>query len=187
MITIEPPPRAAGSQATHRKSNATSPKNAPPIEKIDKTTLRRFLLRAQSAVGLTGEVHVLLSDDAALRRLNRLFRGKDKATDVLSFPASTDADMGADAMAGDLAISLDHAQRQAAAFNHSLADEVRILLLHGLLHLAGEDHETDSGQMAAREQTLRAQLRLPLGLIERVQPKPVSRSKPVITPRRRRA
>jgi probable rRNA maturation factor len=158
MITIEPPSLAAasGGEYTHRKSNGIP---------LDKPSLRRFLLRAQTAVGLVGEVHVLLSDDAALRRLNLLFRAVDKATDVLSFPAANPAS----GMAGDLAISLEHAQRQAEAFGHTLAEEVRILLLHGLLHLAGEDHETDTGQMAARERTLRAKLRLPLGLIERVE------------------
>jgi len=173
MITIEPPSsgRSQSGDPKHPKPNATS---------LDKTTLRRFLQRAQSAVGLTGEVHVLLTDDAALRRLNRLFRGKDKATDVLSFPASREAT----GMAGDLAISLDHAQQQASAFGHTLVEEVKILLLHGLLHLAGEDHETDSGQMAAREATLRAKLRIPVGLIERVQikhpkPRPVARVSPL--------
>jgi probable rRNA maturation factor len=164
MITIEPVLK--------------NPKTKSTV--LDKTSLRRFLLRAQAAVGLTGEVHVLISDDAALRRLNRLFRGKDKPTDVLSFPA----DHPASGMAGDLAISIDHAQHQAANFGHTLAEEVRILLLHGLLHLAGEDHETDSGEMAAREAELRAKLRLPVGLIERVQPKPVSRA---TTTRRKRA
>jgi probable rRNA maturation factor len=142
---------------------------------VDRASLRRYLLRAQAAVGLQGEVHVLLSDDAALRRLNRLFRGMDKATDVLSFPAANESG----GMAGDLAISLEHAQRQAEQFGHTLSEEVRILLLHGLLHLAGEDHKVDSGEMALREQKLRAQLRLPVGLIERVQPEAAAAAKPV--------
>ena len=152
----------------------------------DKAGLRRFLARAQAAVGLVGEVHVLLSNDAAFRRLNRLFRGKDKATDVLSFPAAENAGGG---MAGDLAISLEHAARQAAEFEHTTAEEVRILLLHGMLHLAGEDHETDDGQMAAREAKLRAELKLPTGLIERVhaKAKPVRSAKSVPPKRRRRA
>ena len=106
---------------------------------------------------------MLLTSDSELRRLNRTFRKKNKATDVLSFPAPLEAE----GMAGDLAISLDTAARQAAEQGHTLREEVRILLLHGLLHLAGEDHEIDSGEMAAREHELRGQLRLRSGLIER--------------------
>jgi probable rRNA maturation factor len=68
---------------------------------------------------------------------------------------------------GDLAISVPTARRQAAAQGNSLSTEIRILILHGLLHLAGYDHEADSGRMARRERLLRARLRLPLGLIER--------------------
>ena len=99
-----------------------------------------------------------------LRRLNREFRGKNKATDVLSFPAAEDV---AGEHAGDLAISLATAARQAAEHGHTLRDEVRVLLLHGLLHLHGMDHEADGGEMAAREAALRRSLRLPFGLIAR--------------------
>ncbi len=97
--------------------------------------------------------------------MNRTFRGKNKPTDVLSFPAPEEI---ADEHAGDLAISLDTAAQQAESFGHSLGQEVRILLLHGLLHLAGMDHEVDSGEMAAREAELRRELKLPVTLIERV-------------------
>ncbi len=90
----------------------------------------------------------MLPDDPTLKRLNRAFRGKNKPTDVLSFPTPPEI---ATPQAGDLAISLETAARQAATFGHSLRDEVRILLLHGLLHLSGLDHETDNGEMAARE------------------------------------
>jgi probable rRNA maturation factor len=114
-------------------------------------------------VGLLGEVEVLLASDRTLRRLNRTFRGKDKATDVLSFPAAAFAE----GHAGDLAISLDTAKKQAIEQGHTLRDEVRVLLLHGLLHLCGMDHETDSGEMAKREGVLRVKLRLPNGLIAR--------------------
>lgn len=133
--------------------------------------LGRFLRAAQQAVGLEGEVHVLLADDATLRRLNRTFRGKDKATDVLSFPAGPTTvffgEPDAPVLAGDLAISLETAARQAEQFGHALRDEVRVLLLHGVLHLAGFDHETDAGEMAAREGVLRERLGLPRGLIAR--------------------
>ncbi len=133
---------------------------------LSRAGLNGFLRRAQAAVGLAGEVDVLLAGDRTLRRLNREFRGKDKATDVLSFPAAEEL---AGEFAGDLAISLDTAARQAAAQGHALRDEVRVLLLHGLLHLAGMDHEVDGGEMAAREGVLRKDLRLPDGLIARVE------------------
>jgi probable rRNA maturation factor len=126
--------------------------------------LGRFLRAAQATVGLRGDVAVLFSDDRTLRRLNREFRGKDKATDVLSFPA--DGKMAQD-HAGDLAISLETAARQAREHGHSLRDEVRVLLLHGVLHLAGMDHEADRGEMAEREAKLRKRFGLRSGLIAR--------------------
>src|ERR1700720_552754 len=137
MITIE---SATGLEATLSRSGLTT-----------------FLNRARVAVGLPGEVEVLLSDDRTLRRLNRSFRGKNKSTDVLSFPTPVEI---SHAHAGDLAISLETAARQAATYGHSLRDEVKILLLHGVLHLSGLDHETDNGEMATREAALRRQLRL---------------------------
>ena len=131
---------------------------------LSPSGLARFLNRVRAAVGIEDEVHVLLAGDATLRRLNRQFRGKNEATDVLSFPAA-DARLG---VAGDLAISLETAARQATRFGHSLRDEVRVLLLHGVLHLAGFDHEKDAGEMAAREAELRRELGVETGLIARV-------------------
>lgn len=128
-----------------------------------KRTLERFLNEACAAVRLRGEVSVLLTNDKTIQDLNRRFRKKNKPTDVLSFPA---ADLSA-GIAGDLAISLETAARQAESFGHSLREEVKILLLHGSLHLAGYDHEVDDGQMARREATLRKRFGLPLGLIQR--------------------
>jgi probable rRNA maturation factor len=130
-------------------------------------TLARFLAAAQAAVKLRGQVTVLLTSDKAIRKLNRQFRGKNKATDVLSFPAGQHHDSDANLIAGDLAISVPTALRQAAEQGHSLSTEIKVLILHGLLHLAGHDHETDDGKMARREQRLRTRLRLPQGLIER--------------------
>ncbi len=138
---------------------------------VSRAGLSGFARRAQTAVGLVGEVDVLLAGDTTLRRLNREFRGKNKATDVLSFPAPPE--FGGD-HAGDLAISLETAQRQAEEHGHSLRDEVRVLLLHGLLHLAGFDHEVDEGEMAAREAELRRALRLPVGLIGRAAESPAT-------------
>jgi probable rRNA maturation factor len=143
----------------------------PPNRTISRARVAGFLARARKLVALGGEVHLLLADDAALRRLNKLFRGVDKTTDVLSFPAAENGT----GVAGDLAISLDAAQRQAAEFGHSLQDEVHVLMLHGLLHLAGFDHETDKGEMAAKELVLRRKLALPVGLIERAKPVPAKK------------
>jgi probable rRNA maturation factor len=154
MITLEPP-RALAADPDPWRSLA-----------ISRSGLNRFLRTAQTATGLRGEVDVLLADDRTLRRLNRDFRGKDKATDVLSFPAAEEI---AAEFAGDLAISLETASRQAKTHGHTLRDELRVLLLHGLLHLQGMDHETDSGEMAAREAALRSKLRLPSSLIARVE------------------
>jgi probable rRNA maturation factor len=143
-------------------------------------TLARFLAAAQTAARVKGQVTVLLTTDAAIRKLNRQFRGKNKATDVLSFPAEGPLrGSGAEAVAGDLAISVTTALGQAAEQGHSLATEIKVLVLHGLLHLAGYDHEADSGQMARRELALRAKLKLPQGLIERagVSSRPVSKKR----------
>ncbi len=159
MINIEPP---------------SSPLALASLDTLSPSGLARFVNRARAAIHLVGEVEVLLTSDAAVKRLNKAFRGKNKATDVLSFPAPAEA-IG---MAGDLAVSLDTAALQAADHGHSLRDEVRILLLHGLLHLAGEDHETDQGQMAERERALRRELKLPAGLIERAGSAPAAPRKP---------
>lgn len=126
-------------------------------------SLSMFLRKAQAAVRLRGEVTVLLTSDREIKKLNRQFRGKNKATDVLSFPAEP----GPEKLAGDLAISVETARKQCTACGHSLETEIKVLILHGLLHLAGYDHETDRGEMARLEQKLRARLGLPLGLIER--------------------
>ena len=128
-----------------------------------RPVLSRYLREAQAVVGLKGEVSVLLTTDDGIRGLNRRFRKKNKATDVLSFPA--EAGFG---VAGDLAISVETAARQAAEQGHRLSVELRVLMLHGLLHLAGYDHEADAGEMARKERRLRTRLGLPLGLIERV-------------------
>ncbi len=99
------------------------------------------------------EVSIAIVDDDAMRTLNRQFRKKNKTTDVLTFPAdATDADPQAHGRPlGDIVISIDQARRQAADQRHSVATEVRYLILHGILHALGYDHETDSGEMNALE------------------------------------
>jgi probable rRNA maturation factor len=127
--------------------------------------LEAFLSQAARAAGLKGSVSALLAGDAEVRRLNREFRRKDKATDVLSFPASDGTVPRW--VAGDLAVSVETAAREAEQRGHSLDLELRVLLLHGILHLAGFDHERDSGEMARKEEMLRKKLGLQQGLIAR--------------------
>ncbi len=107
----------------------------------------------------------LLTDDRELRRLNRDFLGKDTPTDVLSFPSLPEE--GA-ADLGEMAISVQRAAGQAEQYGHDTLSEVKILMLHGVLHLMGMDHEKDRGAMARAEKKWRKQLGLPDGLIERV-------------------
>ncbi|MGD0413939.1 MAG: rRNA maturation RNase YbeY [Terriglobales bacterium] len=138
------------------------------VADLTELALDRFLARARRAARLKGTVDVLLTTGAGMKSLNRRFRGKDKPTDVLSFPAEPDARKQ---FAGEIAISAEIASQNARALGHSPAEEVKILVLHGVLHLRGYDHECDNGQMARREKQLRAKLHLPLGLIERTAPR----------------
>ena len=139
---------------------------------MSRSNLERFVLRARRAAGLRDLVNVLVTNNSELRSLNRQFLGKDKPTDVLSFPASPTAHAKSKRFAGEVAISADIARQNAARFGHSVADEVKILVLHGILHLAGFDHERDNGEMARKEMRLRRQLNLEAALIERAQPRP---------------
>lgn len=158
------PPAATSKRAPSTSSAAMDRSSRVPSAR----NLTRFLHQAQAVVRLRGQVSVLLTTDQKIRRLNRKFRGKDKATDVLSFPAP---EAVAREVAGDLAVSVPTALRQAREQGHTLAAELKVLILHGLLHLAGYDHERDNGEMARRERRLRGRLGLPQGLIERSEPR----------------
>ena len=138
------------------------------VADLTELALTRFVARARQAAGLKGAVNVLLTSSAEMKSLNRRFRKKDKPTDVLSFPAEPDVQKQ---FAGEIAISAEIAAKNARALGHSPAEEVKILALHGILHLRGYDHECDNGQMARREKQLRAKLHLPVGLIERAEGK----------------
>jgi probable rRNA maturation factor len=128
---------------------------------ITQATLARFAARAQRAVRLPGAVNVLVTSSDELRQLNRRFRNKNKPTDVLSFPSAIQGH------GGDIAISADIAQKNGNSLGHGVAMELKILILHGMLHLAGYDHEIDGGRMALKERQLRSTLHLKEGLIER--------------------
>jgi probable rRNA maturation factor len=133
-----------------------------PTRHAKRTELRAFWRRLIAEVAGGRDAVCLISTDYELRRLNREFRGKDTATDVLSFPASTKTDE-----LGEIAISWDRATEQAWEMGHATGDEVRVLMLHGVLHLLGMDHESDSGEMLRAETRWRKKLGLPHGLIER--------------------
>ena len=132
------------------------------VRGVKSGELARFVLQASRVVQLRGIVSVLITGNSGMRRLNSRFRGKSRPTDVLSFPPSADGDL-----AGDIAISIDIAAHNARVLGHSASDEIRILILHGILHLAGYDHENDDGEMARKETLLRQRFGLPTGLIER--------------------
>ncbi|HWP84904.1 MAG TPA: rRNA maturation RNase YbeY [Terriglobia bacterium] len=114
---------------------------------------------------------VSLISDRAIRRLNGRFRGINRATDVLSFPARPHAGPEAEFL-GDILISVETARRNAARFGMRLEDEIKALILHGLLHLQGQDHERDQGQMARNERRWAARLGLPQSLLRRASHRP---------------
>ena len=127
-----------------------------PLKGRSARELDRWLVRAAPARA-RGVLSLAIVSDAEMRRLNRDYRGKDKVTDVLSFPSTADLP----SFLGELAIARGQAARQAREQGHSVAVEVRLLALHGLLHLLGYDHETDGGQMARLESRLRRRAGLP--------------------------
>jgi probable rRNA maturation factor len=131
---------------------------------VTETALARFVAKATRAAGLRGTVNVLVTSNRELQNLNRRFRNKSYPTDVLSFPPLSDLPV---VFAGDIAISAEIAAQNAKRLGHSRGEEVKVLILHGVLHLAGFDHERDNGNMARVEARLRRELKLPTALIER--------------------
>ncbi len=130
--------------------------------RVPRSALRDFLIDITRRIGRGREIVCLIADDRELRKLNREFRGKNYATDVLSFPSEASHNG-----LGEIAISIDRAAAQAGEHGHSITNELRILMLHGALHLAGFDHEKDSGEMGRAELRWRKRFGLPIGLIER--------------------
>ncbi len=128
---------------------------------FDEHAVRAFVGRIAKDIAQGREFAVVIGSDAALREANRRFRGVSRATDVLSFPD------GENGRLGDLLLSAFRAKRQAADFGHAIEDELKILTLHGLLHLMGYDHESDAGEMRRAEKRLRRKYALPGGLLER--------------------
>jgi len=121
--------------------------------RVRPARLQRVLRAAARDLGVTGELAVVLAGDRTLRALNARYRGKDKPTDVLSFPGP-----GGQEGLGDVVISLETAARNARALGRTLPQEVDVLALHGFLHVLGYDHETDDGTMDRLERRLRRKL-----------------------------
>jgi probable rRNA maturation factor len=150
-----------------------------PISLVNRSSARLprgpltvFANKVRAAVRLQGDVAILVTSNDEVRRLNREFRGKDKPTDVLSFPSDVRGH------AGDIAISADIARSSARERKLTLTEETKVLILHGMLHLAGYDHETDKGEMGRKEQLLRRRFGLAESLIDRANghaPKKVKR------------
>jgi probable rRNA maturation factor len=121
--------------------------------------LQDFLGSVQSALRLQGrDITVCLVSDAAMARLNRVFRRKPGPTDVLSFPANGTSAASSSSYLGDIAISPETARRNARRFARPFSEELRVLILHGVLHLLGYDHESDHGEMVRLERRLRRRL-----------------------------
>jgi probable rRNA maturation factor len=117
--------------------------------------VQTFIERLEQEVVKDREVAVAVVSDAVIRRYNRRYRHYDKATDVLSFEPC------------DIMISAETARRQARLLGHSVEAEMKVLALHGALHLLGHDHESDDGKMARLERRWRKRLDLPISLTER--------------------
>lgn len=128
----------------------------------ERRTLKTFARVLADRLAAGRSFTCLITGDDELCRLNGAFLGHEYPTDVLSFPASA-----ANGDLGEMAVSAERAAAQAAEFGHSRLDETRILMLHGLLHLLGMDHERDNGEMEAAEQRWRAEFGLPQTLITR--------------------
>ena len=125
--------------------------------------IQAFALELQETVARGRPFGCLITSNEDMQRLNAQFRRKNKPTDVLSFPSGEKR-----GFLGDIAISAELAAEQASELGHPVDKEIAILMLHGLLHLLGLDHEKDDGRMARAEKRWRARLELPAGLIERV-------------------
>ncbi len=128
----------------------------------DKRALREFGRALATRIANGATFTCLFTTDGEMQRLNRDFLGHDYPTDVLSFPAAHSG-----TGLGEIAISVERAAAQAEEFGHTATDEIRILLLHGLLHLTGLDHERDGGEMESSEEHWRAEFGLPSALIAR--------------------
>ena len=132
--------------------------NGQRDRQINQKHWRDFAARAIEVIGNRREaVTIVFVSDSAIRKLNKQFRDTDRVTDVLSFPAEPEHFENQSSL-GEIVISTDRAAAQAKANGLSLQNEIEQLILHGLLHLCGYDHETDNGEMDRLELKLRKKL-----------------------------
>jgi probable rRNA maturation factor len=127
--------------------------------RVQSTIWKHFAQRAIDAIGKRKyAVTIVFLNNTAMRKLNRQFRGKSNATDVLSFPAAPEPFEKGELNLGEIVISVETAARQAKENSLSFSNEIQQLILHGLLHLYGYDHEKDNGEMNRLELKLRKKL-----------------------------
>jgi len=122
------------------------------LDQPDSLDLNEFMNAVLAYLEQQRAISILFCDNHKIHQLNQRFRHIDKPTDVLSFPSS--AVPGFDHQLGDIAIAVPQAKEQALALGHSLEIELRFLILHGLLHLLGHDHEKDQGEMIALQRSI---------------------------------
>ena len=141
--------------------------SGPAIPRFSRREIGSFARRALRAIEREGGatfaptgLSIAFLDDVAMADLNRRYRGKRKTTDVLTFGQEGASDIPGETPLGDVAISLEQARRQAKAEGHALATEIRYLILHGMLHAFGHDHETDAGEMNELEMRVRERVGL---------------------------
>jgi|SRR5579875_95047 len=137
---------------------------------LDLPSLRAYERQVRSILGLgQREFNVCFVSDEDIARMNSVYRGKSEPTDVLSFPWEGNGESGPEEIAseefqnflGDIVISVSTAERNARAEGHPVEEEIRLLILHGVLHLLGYDHEADQGEMNSLELALRERLSHP--------------------------
>jgi probable rRNA maturation factor len=123
------------------------------IPRLSRAEIAAFTGRVLRALRENRDISLAFVDDESMKALNKRFRKKNKTTDVLTFPSD-------DSYASDIIISVEQAKRQAQDEKHSLATEIRYLIVHGVIHSLGYDHETDDGEMNALELKVRAKVGL---------------------------
>jgi probable rRNA maturation factor len=140
--------------------------SGPSIPRLPRREIAAFVQKTLRAIVREGgatfeptELSIVFLRDDAMTALNRRYRGKRTTTDVLTF-GDEGLEVGAERPLGDIAISIDQAKRQARAEGHALATEIRYLILHGMIHAFGHDHEADSGEMNALEMKVRRRVGL---------------------------
>jgi len=144
------------------------------IENLTNLTINQKLLEEISKALLkkneSREIDLTICDNPTIQEYNKTYRGKDKATDVLSFPIESDIIVDSTQMPlGSIVISADFIQERAIEFNHTNDDELSLLFIHGLLHLLGFDHEIDNGEMRKKEEETIYKFHLPQSLIIRTE------------------